>query len=177
MDDDRLVERIARRLRLFDSNADGVVRRRDVLAAAERVVRGFRVPTASIGAERVRAVYEMLSLALVAEFGDVARDEVRCERFAVAVGADPLRRAELGLRMARADAVAVRECLAGVGGVANAEQVAEVVVALGAHPGHAPVIRRALERDGALIPLAAVERPFAAYFDGMGCPGLYGPPR
>ncbi|MGM1062702.1 hypothetical protein [Saccharothrix sp. Mg75] len=176
MDDDRLVGRVARRLRLFDSNADGVVRGRDVTAAAERVVRGFRVPPASIRAERVRAVYEVLALALVAEFGDAARDEVRCERFAAAVGADPARRARLGLRMARADAVAVRECLAGNGEAVGAEQVAGVVVALGAHPGHAPAIRRAWERDGAPIALAAVDLPLAAYFGGRGRPGLYGPP-
>lgn len=176
MDDGDLVERFARRLRLFDSNADGIVRRRDVVAAAERLVRGFRVAPHSIGAERVRTAYEMLSLALLADFGDVARDEVGVPGFVLALAAEPARMAGLGLRIARADAVAVQECLAPIGEAVKAEHVAEVIVALGAHPGHLPVIQQALERDGALIRLTAAVRPFADYFTGSGYPGLYGRP-
>lgn len=174
MDDGDLVERFARRLRLFDSNADGIVRRRDVVAAAERLVRGFRVEPRSIGAERIRAAYEMLSLALLAEFGDVARDEVAVSGFAAALAADPDRMADLGRRIARADEVAVRECLAPIGEAVKAEHVAEVIVVLGAHPGHLPVIQQALEHDGALIRLAATIHPFADHFTGAGYPGLYG---
>ncbi|MBB5802602.1 hypothetical protein F4560_002370 [Saccharothrix ecbatanensis] len=174
MDDGDLVERFTRRLRLFDSNADGIVRRRDVVAAAERLVRVFRVDPRSIGAERIRTAYEMLSLALLAEFGDQARDEVAVPRFAEALAADPCRRTDLGHRIAGADAVAVRECLAPIGASVKAEHVAEVIVVLGAHPGHQWLIQQTLERDAALILRAAVIRPFAAYFAGCGYPGLYG---
>lgn len=172
MGDGDLVGRFARRLRLFDSNADGVVRRRDVVAVAERLVRVFRVEPTSIGAERVRTAYEVL--ALLAEFGD--RDEAEVPRLAAALAADPCRRAELGRLIADADAVAVRECLAPIGASVKAEHVAEVIVVLGAHPGHQAAIQRTLERDGALIPRAALIRPFAAYFAGSGYPGLYGRP-
>jgi hypothetical protein len=51
-----------------------------------------------------------------------------------------------------------------------------VIVVLGAHPGHLPVIQKALEHDGALIRLAAAVRPFTEYFAGAGYPGLYGRP-
>ncbi|MFD1151141.1 hypothetical protein [Saccharothrix hoggarensis] len=163
-------------MRLFDSNSDGVVRRRDVVATAERLVRGFRVAPRSIGAERVRAAYEMLSLALLAEFGDPARDEVVVDRFAVALARSPAGDARLGRRVAEADALAVRECLAPIGEQVKAEHVAEVVVALGAHPGHLAVIQQALERDGALIRLSAADRPFAEHFAGSGYPHLYGRP-
>lgn len=176
MDEDSLVERFARRLRLFDSNSDGIVRRRDVVAAAERLVRAFRVAPGSIAAERIRAAYEMLSLALLADYGDQARDEVTRPRFVAALAADPVRMAVLGRRFADADAVAVRECLAPIGEAVKAEHVAEVIVALGAHPGHLPVIQQALERDGALLPLAATPDLFTAYFAGSGYPGLYGRP-
>ncbi|GAA1284486.1 hypothetical protein [Saccharothrix xinjiangensis] len=173
-----LVARFTRRLRLFDANADDVVRRRDVVAVAERLVRGFRLDPRSIGAERVRTAYEVLSLVLVSDFGDAARDEVTGTGFATALtaalAADPRRTAELGARIARADALAVRECLARIGAQVKAEQVAEVVVALGAHPGDLPVIQQALERDGALLPLASAERVFADYFTGSGDPRLYG---
>lgn len=171
-----LVARFARRLRLFDANADGVVRRQDVVAVAERLVRGFRLDPDSIGAERVRSAYEVLSLVLVADFGDVARDEVTVSGFAAALAAAPRRMAELGRRIARADALAVRECLVGIGAQVKAEQVAAVVVALGAHPGDLPLIQQALERNGALLPLAAAGRVFADYFTGSGDPGLYGRP-
>ncbi|TQM78245.1 hypothetical protein FHX81_0506 [Saccharothrix saharensis] len=174
MPDGDLVGRFTRRLRLFDSNADGVVRRRDVVAAAERLVRAFRVDTHSIGAERLRTGYEMLSLALLADFGDLARDEVAVAGFTAALAADPVRMAGLGRRIARTDALAVRECLAPVGEAVKAEHVAEVIVVLGAHPGHRPVIQQALERDGALIRLATAIRPFADHFAGTGYPGLYG---
>ncbi|NUT45762.1 MAG: hypothetical protein HOV94_00380 [Saccharothrix sp.] len=173
MDGD-LVGRFARRLRLFDSNADGIVRRRDVVAAAERLVRAFRVEPQSIGAERILTAYEMLSLALLAEFGDLARDEVPLSRFTAALAADPARMAALGRRLARTDALAVRECLAPVGEVVKAEHVAEVILVLGAHPGHQPVIQRALESDGALIRRTGAIRLFADYFTGSGFPGLYG---
>ncbi|WP_367128384.1 hypothetical protein [Saccharothrix sp. HUAS TT1] len=163
-------------MRLFDSNADGVVRRRDVVAAADRLVRVFRVEPQSLRAERIRAAYEMLSLALLAEFGDLARDEVAAPGFRVALAADPGRRAVLGHRIARADAVAVRECLAPIGDAVKAEQVSEVIVALGAHPGHRSVIQNALEGDGALIRLAAAVHPFTEYFAGSGHGGLYGRP-
>jgi hypothetical protein len=176
MDDGDLVERFTRRLRLFDSNADGIVRRRDVVAAAERLVRVFRVEPRSIGAERIRTAYEMLSLALLAEFGDQARDEVAVPRFAEALAADPCLRADLGHRIAGADAVAVRECLTPIGASVKAEHVAEVIVVLGAHPGHQSVIQQTLERDAALILRASVIRPFAAYFAGCGYRGLYGRP-
>jgi hypothetical protein len=176
VEDGDLIGRFARRLRLFDANADGVVRRRDVVAAAERLVRAFRVDPRSIGAERIRTGYEMLSLALLADFGDLPRDEVVVPRFTAALAAEPARMAGLGRRIARADAVAVRECLAPVGEAVKAEHVAEVIVVLGAHPGHQPVIQRALERDGALIRLAAAVRPFADHFAGCGYPGLYGRP-
>jgi hypothetical protein len=176
MGDGDLVERFARRLRLFDSNADGIVRRRDVVAVAERLVRVFDVQPRSIRAERIRTAYEMLSLALLAEFGDLARDEVAVRGFAAVLTADPARAADLGRRIARADAVAVRECLAPIGESVKAEHVAEVIVALGAHPGHLPVVQRALERDGALIRLATITRPFTEYFTGSGYPGLYGGP-
>lgn len=169
-----LVERFARRLRLFDSNADGIVRRRDVAAVAERLIRAFRVDSQSIGAERIRSAYEMLSLALLADFGDLARDEVAMPGFTAALAADPARMAGLGRRLARTDASAVRECLAPIGEAVKAEHVAEVVVVLGAHPGHQPVIQQALERDGALIRLTATLRPFADHFTGSGYPGLYG---
>jgi hypothetical protein len=171
-----LVERFARRLRLFDSNADGIVRRRDVVAVAERLIRAFRVDTQSIGAERIRTAYEMLSLALLADFGDLARDEVAMPGFTAALAADPARMAGLGRRIARTDASAVRECLAPIGEVVKAEHIAEVIVVLGAHPGHQPVIQRALERDGALIRLATTIRPFADHFTGAGYPTLYGRP-
>jgi hypothetical protein len=82
--------------------------------------------------------------------------------------------AGLGRRLARTDASAVRECLAPIGEAVKAEHVAEVVVVLGAHPGHQPVIQQALERDGALIRLTATLRPFADHFTGSGYPGLYG---
>ncbi|MFT7840211.1 hypothetical protein Q5530_29060 [Saccharothrix sp. BKS2] len=169
-----LVARFARRLRLFDANADGAVRHRDVVAVAERLVRGFRLDPASTGAQRVRIAYETLSLVLVSDYGDPARDEVTGTGLAAALEADPRRTAELGGRLARADAVAVRECLARIGAQVKAEQVAEVVVALGAHPGDLPVIQRVLERDGALLPLASVDRVFADYFAGCGDPRLYG---
>jgi hypothetical protein len=174
MEDGDLVERFARRLRLFDSNVDGIVRRRDVATVAERLIRAFRVDPQSIGAERIRSAYEMLSLALLADFGDLARDEVSMPGFAAALAADPARMAGLGRRIARTDAAAVRECLAPVGAVVKAEHIAEVIVVLGAHPGHQPVIQRALEHDGALIRLAATIRPFSDYFTGFGYPGLYG---
>ncbi|WP_123741418.1 hypothetical protein [Saccharothrix texasensis] len=176
MEDGDLGTRFARRLRLFDANADGIVRRRDVAAVAERLIRAFRVDTQSIGAERIRSAYEMLSLALLADFGDLVRDEVALPGFTAALAADPARMAGLGRRIARTDAAAVRECLAPIGAVVKAEHVAEVVVALGAHPGHQPVIQRALERDGALIRLSAALRPFADHFTGRGYPGLYGRP-
>ncbi len=176
MEDGDLVERLARRLRLFDSNADGIVRRRDVVAAAERLVRAFRIDPQSVGAERIRTAYEMLSLALLADFGDLARDEVTVPGFTAALAADPARMAGLGRRFARTDAVAVRECLAPIGDVVKAEHVAEVIVVLGAHPGHQPVIQQALERDGALIRLTAAIRPFADHFAGSRYPGLYGRP-
>lgn len=176
MDDGDLIGRFACRLRLFDANADGVVRRRDVVAAAERVVRAFRVEPQSIGAERVRTAYEMLSLALLADFGDLARDEVAVAGFSAALAADPARMAGLGRRIARTDALAVRECLAPIGDAVKAEHVAEVIVVLGAHPGHLPVIQQSLERDGALIRLTAALRPFADHFSGAGYPGLYGRP-
>lgn len=172
MGDGDLVGRFARRLRLFDSNADGVVRRRDVVAVAERLVRVFRVEPASVGAELIRTAYEVL--ALLPEFGD--RDEVAVPRLAAVLAADPGRRAEAGRLIAGADAVAVRECLAPIGASVKAEHVAEVIVVLGAHPGHQAAIQRTLERDGALIPRAAVNSAFAAYFDGSGYPGLYGRP-
>ena len=171
-----LAARFARRLRLFDSNADGIVRRRDVVAVAERLVRAFRVDTQSIGAERIRTAYEMLSLALLADFGDLARDEVALPGFTTALAGDPARMAGLGRRIARTDALAVRECLAPIGKAVKAEHIAEVIVVLGAHPGHRPVIQQALERDGALIRLAATIRPFADHFTGSGYPGLYGRP-
>jgi hypothetical protein len=174
MEDGDLIERFARRLRLFDSNADGVVRRRDVVATAERLVRAFRVDPRSIGAERIRTAYEMLSLALLADFGDLARDEIAVPGFTAALAADPARMEGLGHRIARADASAVRECLAPVGDSVKAEHVAEVIVVLGAHPGHQPVIERSLERDGASIRLAGAIRPFADHFTGCGYPGLYG---
>ncbi|QFZ20156.1 hypothetical protein [Saccharothrix syringae] len=169
-----LVARYARRLRLFDANADGIVRRRDVLAAAERLVHRFRLDPGAIGAERVRSAYEVLSLVLVADFGDPARDEVTGTGFATALAADPRRTAELGRRIAHADALAVRECLRGIGTQVKAEQVAEVVIALGAHPGDLPVIQQALEHDGTPLPLDATERLFTAYFTGSGDPRLYG---
>ena len=169
-----LVERFARRLHLFDSNADGTVRRRDVAGVAERLIRAFRVDPQSIGAERVRTAYEMLSLALLADFGDLARDEVTVPGFTAALAADPARMAGLGRRIARTDAAAVRECLAPIGEVVKAEHIAEVIVVLGAHPGLQPVIQRALERDGALIRLSATIRPFADHFTGSGYPALYG---
>ncbi|MFE2755715.1 hypothetical protein ACFXGA_27310 [Actinosynnema sp. NPDC059335] len=176
MEDGDLVGRFAHRLRLFDSNADGVVRRRDVVAAAERLVRSFPVDPHSIGAERIRTGYEMLSLALLADFGDLARDEVALPRFTAALAADPARMAGLGRRIARTDALAVRECLAPIGAAVKAEHIAEVIVVLGAHPGHHPVIQQALERDGALIRLTAAIRPFTEHFTGSGYPGLYGRP-
>jgi hypothetical protein len=176
MEDGDLVERFARRLRLFDSNADGIVRRRDVAAVAERLIRAFRVDTQSIGAERIRSAYEMLSLALLADFGDLARDEVAVPGFTQALAADHAQMAGLGRRIARTDACAVRECLAPIGAAVKAEQVAEVIVVLGAHPGHQPVIQQALERDGELIRLAAAIRPFSDHFTGCGYPGLYGRP-
>lgn len=176
MEDGDLVGRFAHRLRLFDANADGVVRRRDVVAAAERLVRSFPVDPQSIGAERVRTGYEMLSLALLADFGDPARDEVALSRFTSALAADPARMAGLGRRIARTDALAVRECLAPIGTAVKAEHIAEVIVVLGAHPGHQPVIQQALERDGALIRLTAAIRPFTEHFTGSGYPGLYGRP-
>lgn len=174
MGDGDLVGRFARRLRLFDANADGIVRRRDVAAVAERLVRAFRLDPRSIGAERIRSGYEMLSLALLADFGDLARDEVALPAFTTALAADPDRMDGLGRRIARTDALAVRECLAPIGDVVKAEHVAEVIVALGAHPGHQPVIQQALERDGALIRLTTAIRPFADHFTGSGYPGLYG---
>ncbi|MFJ6673738.1 hypothetical protein ACIQMJ_21725 [Actinosynnema sp. NPDC091369] len=174
MQDGDLVGRFARRLRMFDSNADGVVRRRDVVAAAERLVRAFRVDPRSIGAERLRTGYEMLSLALLADFGDLARDEVAVVGFTAAPAAAPARMAGLGRRIARTDALAVRECLAPIGEAVKAEHVAEVIVVLGAHPGHRPVIQQALERDGALIRLTTAIRPFTDHFAGAGYPGLYG---
>ncbi|WP_158852555.1 hypothetical protein [Saccharothrix deserti] len=162
---------------MFDSNVDGIVRRRDVVATAERLVRGFGIAPQSIGAERVRAGYEMLSLALLAEFGDVACDEIAVRGFTAALTADPTRMADVGRRIARADAAAVRECLAPIGEAVKAEHVAEVIVVLGAHPGHFPVIQHTLERDGALIRLTAAIRPFADYFTGCDYPGLYGRPQ
>ncbi|WP_106614591.1 hypothetical protein [Saccharothrix carnea] len=176
MADGDLVGRFARRLRLFDSNADGIVRRRDVVAVAERLVRAFRVDGQSIGAERIRTAYEMLSLSMLADFGDLARDEVAVPGFTAALAADPARMAGLGRRIARTDALAVRECLAPIGDAVKAEHVAEVIVVLGAHPGHQPVIQQALERDGALIRLATAIRPFADHFTGSGYPALYGRP-
>ncbi|GAB2959482.1 hypothetical protein [Saccharothrix stipae] len=176
MGDGDLIERFARRLRLFDSNADGIVRRRDVVAAAERLVRAFRVDQQSIGAERIRTAYEMLSLALLADFGDLARDEVAVPGFTTALAADPARMAGLGRRIARTDALAVRECLAAIGDAVKAEHVAEVILVLGAHPGHRQVIQQALENDGALIRLTAAINPFADYFTGSGYPDLYGRP-
>jgi hypothetical protein len=172
-----LAARFTRRLRLFDANADDVVRRRDVVAVADRLIRAFRLDPRSIGAERLRTAYEVLSLVLVSDFGDPARDEVTGTAFAAALAADPGGTVELGGRIARADATAVRECLARIGAQVKAEQVAEVVVALGAHPGDLPVIQQALEPDGALLPLASAERVFADYFAGRGDPRLYGRPQ
>jgi hypothetical protein len=178
--DGDLVARFARRLRLFDANADDVVRRRDVVAVGERLVRAFRLDPGSTGAERVRSAYEVLSFVLVDDFGDAARDRITRAGFTATLTADLAahrrRTADLGHRIARADAVAVRECLSRIGDLVKAEQVAEVVVALGAHPGDLAVIQQALERTGALLPLAAAGRVFADYFAGSGDPQLYGRP-
>ncbi|MBW4717071.1 hypothetical protein [Saccharothrix obliqua] len=150
--------KLARRFDLFDANDDGVVRRRDFTGTAERLVRRFRVPPAP--AERVRTAYEMVWLFVVASGGA----DRQVERAAFAAGG-----AELARRLGAADVVAFRECASG-----GAGHVVEFVVALGAHPGDAPLIRAALEPHGPWLPPEAVGRLVTAFFADDAPSGLYG---
>ncbi|RKT53891.1 hypothetical protein [Saccharothrix australiensis] len=157
----------ARRFDMFDANGDGVVRQRDFAGVAERLVRRFRLPADSIGAERIRAAYEMSWLSLLATCGGDGR--VTRARFLAALATT-----DLACRIGEADAVAIRECGAVADGVVDIEHVAEVIVVLGAHPGDAPVIREALKPDGTLVPLATVLRLVSGYLVDDGPSGLYG---
>ncbi|CCH29737.1 hypothetical protein ABZ816_14655 [Actinosynnema sp. NPDC047251] len=163
----RLREKHARRFDMFDANGDGVVRQRDFAGLAERLVRRFRVPPGSIGAERVRASYEMVWLFLLAHCG--ADGQVTKARFLDALGST-----DLACRIGAADAVAVRECGAAADGVVDIEHVAEIIVAMGAHPGDAPVIREALKPDGKLLPVTTVTRLVSGFFADAVPSGLYG---
>ncbi|GAA1336626.1 hypothetical protein [Saccharothrix algeriensis] len=163
----RLRDKHAKRFDMFDSNGDGVVRQRDLAGLAERLVRRFRVPGDSVGAERVRAAYEMLWLSLLAACG--VDGQVTRAGFVAALGAGDLAR-----RVGAADVVAIRECGATPEGIVDIEHVAEIVVALGAHPGDAPLIREALKPDGKLLPMATVERLVAGHFTDDAPSGLYG---
>ncbi|MBB5959509.1 hypothetical protein FHS29_006130 [Saccharothrix tamanrassetensis] len=157
----------AKRFDMFDANDDGMVRQRDFTGLAERLVRRFRIPVDSIGAERIRAGYEVSWLSLSARCG--ADGPVPRARFVAALGA-----ADLACRIGAADAVAIRECGAAVDGIVDVEHVAEVVIALGAHPGDAPLIREALKTDGELLPLTTVTRLVSAYFADDTPSDLYG---
>ncbi|MEV0676168.1 hypothetical protein AB0I60_06540 [Actinosynnema sp. NPDC050436] len=166
-DSGRVRAKHARRFDMFDANDDGVVRQRDFAGLAERLVRRFRVPPTSVGAERVRAAYEMLWLSLLARCGE--DEQVTKARFLEALDGT-----DLPCRIGAADAVAVRECGAAADGVVDIEHVAEIIVAMGAHPGDAPVIREALKRDGKLLPLTAVTRLVSGFFADDAPSGLYG---
>ncbi|MEU4804862.1 hypothetical protein [Actinosynnema sp. NPDC023587] len=163
----RLRAKHARRFDMFDANGDGVVRQRDFAGLAERLVRRFRVPPESIGAERIRAAYEMVWLFLLAHGGDDGR--VTKARFLDALGST-----DLACRIGAADAVAVRECGAAADGVVDIEQVAEIIVVMGAHPGDAPMIREALKRDGKLLPITSVTRLVTGFFAEDTPSTLYG---
>jgi hypothetical protein len=166
--DDRLRERFAKRFDMFDSNGDGIVRHRDLAGVAERLVRRFSVPSRSIGAERLRTVYETLWLSLLSGQGDVARGVLTRSAFL----AGPL--PDLGRRLAQADTLAVRECAGPVDGVVDIERVVEVVLVLGVHPGDAPLVREALKLDGKFMPLTEVAGLIGSYFAADGAAGLYG---
>ncbi|WP_433271724.1 hypothetical protein ACQPZF_13450 [Actinosynnema sp. CS-041913] len=163
----QLRDKHAKRFDMFDANGDGIVRQRDFAGLAERLVRRFRIPADSIGAERIRAAYEMLWLSLLASCGGDGR--VTRARFVAALGAT-----DLPCRVGAADAVAIRECGAAADGVVDIEHVAEVIIALGAHPGDAPVIKEALKADGKLLPLTTVTRLVSGYFADDTPSGLYG---
>ncbi len=168
----RLRTKHAKRFDMFDANGDGIVRERDFAGLAERLVRRFGIPPGSVGAERIRAGYEMLWLFLLANCGDDGH--VTKARFLDALGSTDLRSTDLGCRIGAADAVAVRECGAAADGVVDVEHVAEVIVALGAHPGHTPLIREALKPDGKPLPLTTATRLVAEYFTDDVPSGLYG---